>query len=148
MYTGIENACAPLRDAQCSNADGKKAASDYPGNDAMRSAAHRLRKDKDFDRIWRTGREAQAGGLRIRWARGLPKTVRTAIIVSKKVHKLATRRNRLRRVIREGLRPLLPRLYPGGDYLFVATVRLAGASSHDIRGMIDQICTRNKLYID
>ncbi len=111
----------------------------------MLPIVNRLRRKQDFDRVWRAGQEGYASGLRVRWAPGCPGVVRVGIIVSKRVHKLATRRNRLRRVIREGIRPLLPRLRPGGDYLLIATSRLAGMTTPDMTGLLERTFVRNRL---
>lgn len=94
---------------------------------------HRLRQERDFKYLWRRGRETRVSGLRIRTARSCNTYARVGIVVSKKISKQATTRNRLRRMIREALRPLLPSLCGRTDYLFVATPGFKPKSSTTIR---------------
>lgn len=44
---------------------------------------------------------------------------RFAFIVSKKIHKKAVRRNRIKRLLREAARELLPQIKPGFDVVFL-----------------------------
>lgn len=57
---------------------------------------------------------------------------RLGMAVSRKVDKRAVGRNRIKRVLRETYRQLLPSL-PGGDYVVVARSAAARASNEDIR---------------
>jgi ribonuclease P protein component len=82
---------------------------------------NRLRRSRDFSRVYRQGRKAVSAHLVVRaWA--LPAQAGAAgnpmsspqigVVVSLKVHKRAVVRNRLKRQVRAALRTLLPRLNP------------------------------------
>lgn len=45
---------------------------------------------------------------------------RFGFIISKKVHKKASKRNRVRRLLIESIRSCLPKIKPGFDYVFLA----------------------------
>ncbi|MEA5448199.1 ribonuclease P protein component [Leptolyngbya sp. CCNP1308] len=88
---------------------------------------HRLRRSREFSKVYRQGRKAASAHLLVRvWS--LPPATsakpvvasdsassigpRIGIVVSLKVHKRAVVRNRLKRRVRAALRTLLPRLRP------------------------------------
>lgn len=87
----------------------------------MLPEGNRLQRERDFVNLWRRGREARTQGLRIRSVKTSNTKPRVGIVVSKKISKLATRRNRIRRVIKEALRPIIPSLRGKRDYLVVVT---------------------------
>ena len=61
--------------------------------------------------------------------------------VSRKVDTRAVVRNRIKRVLRETLRPLLPAM-PGGDYVFVARSAAAKAAAPQLRAAIHGLLRR------
>lgn len=53
-------------------------------------------------------------------------TSRFGFIISKKIHKQAVRRNRVRRLLREAVKGLLPQVKPGFDAVFLAKKNILG----------------------
>ncbi len=102
----------------------------------------RLRARKDFVAVYRHGR-AWADRLLVLRARpnALPDT-RCGFVVSKRVGKAAVR-NRLKRRLREGFRPLTA--LAGWDLVFLARPPAAQASYHDLREAIANLLSRARL---
>lgn len=105
---------------------------------------HRLVEDREYARVRRYGRDIRIRGARIRWAYARHRTTRVGVVISKKVEKRATRRNRIRRVIREGLRPLLPRLRSGVD-MVISVSEPIDVSSTEMRNELEHVLTQVRL---
>ncbi|HCM67520.1 MAG TPA: ribonuclease P protein component [Candidatus Kerfeldbacteria bacterium] len=111
----------------------------------MLPTAHRLHRESDFEVVWRHGREFRLHGLRIRTARSIFRFARIGIVVSKKVARKAVTRNRMRRIIREAVRPLVPRLIGNRDYLLVPTSQFAPSSSIEVRRDLEIFFQKGRL---
>ncbi|MBI4280824.1 ribonuclease P protein component [Candidatus Uhrbacteria bacterium] len=94
---------------------------------------NRLRKREDFDRIWKQGRSRHGKLLGLRFAPNQDKVGRCGIMVGLKVSKRATRRNHLRRRIREALRREFLPILGAFDVIIMAHPQSAGASYVDIK---------------
>lgn len=102
----------------------------------------RLRARKDFVTVYRRGR-AWANQFLV--LRALPSDLphhRCGFVVSKRVGK-AVVRNRLKRRLREALRPLI--VQPGWDLILLARPPAAGASYHELRQAIVNLLSRARL---
>ncbi|MCL2487668.1 MAG: ribonuclease P protein component [Oscillospiraceae bacterium] len=86
-------------------------------------AVQSLNQNKQFRTLYYHGKSAVHGAVVTYVRRNRENTVRLGITVSKKLGG-AVVRNRCRRVLREGLRPLEPLLRPGTDIVLVARGRL------------------------
>jgi ribonuclease P protein component len=88
---------------------------------------HRLSRSRDFDAVYRRGTSASTRYLVLHWfdreddpddtprlGLAVPRTVGTAVV-----------RNRMKRLLREAWRELLPDVPPGRDYVLVARPGLA-----------------------
>jgi ribonuclease P protein component len=69
---------------------------------------HRLSQDKDVLRVLREGRAVVTNLLTLKAAKGTTPAVRTAVVVSTKVDKRSTRRNLIKRRVREIFAKLIP----------------------------------------
>ena len=69
---------------------------------------------------------------------------RVGISTSKRVGK-AVVRNRVKRLIREAVRGLLPRVAPGRDLVFVARPAAAGADFEQVSGAVESLLRRARL---
>lgn len=79
---------------------------------------HRI-PSSDVRHVVQRGRRHDAEGISCRISRNDAGRFRLAIIISSKVDKRATRRNRTRRLVSESVHRLLPRLKTGHDVVFM-----------------------------
>ncbi|AGY60753.1 ribonuclease P protein component [Gloeobacter kilaueensis] len=86
----------------------------------MLPKCHRLRRHRDFEQVHRRGRRHSTARLHLLILRDDGGASRIGITTSRKVGN-AVRRNRWRRLIRESLREVLPKIAPG--YKIVVVVR-------------------------
>ena len=88
---------------------------------------HRLSRSRDFDTVYRQGRSVSTRYLTLHWfpreedSEGEP---RLGLAVPRAVGP-AGGRNRVKRVLREAWKKLLPEVPPGRDYVLVARPGLA-----------------------
>ncbi len=82
----------------------------------------RLQRSRDIELLYRTGRRLTTPHLRLFWASNLIPNDRLTVVISKKISKKATQRNRLRRIIRECIRATHTNVHPtatGHDIVMV-----------------------------
>jgi len=87
---------------------------------------HRLTQDNDVRRVLREGRAVVTNLLTLKAAKGATSLVRAAVIVSTKVDKRSTRRNLIKRRVREVLAKLIPDLNTPVDLVITAKNEAAG----------------------
>jgi len=93
----------------------------------MLPAAHRLRRKQDVERVSRVGRPAFVRTLTVRYAPNGLAVTRATVVAGLKVHKRSTRRNRVKRLIREALRrEYLAHIRGGYDIVIYAKKDLVG----------------------
>jgi ribonuclease P protein component len=86
---------------------------------------NRLSRSKDFDTVYRRGRSASSRYLVLHWfARDDEGDPRLGLAVPRSVGS-AVARNRVKRLLREAWRELLPRVPSGQDYVLAARPGLA-----------------------
>ena len=78
---------------------------------------YRLTKDRDFKKILSRGKSFFSPSFRLRYLANNADFSRFAVIVSAKISKKATIRNRLKRQVREIIRSVRPRFKDGHDVL-------------------------------
>lgn len=87
----------------------------------MLPAAHRLRRKQDVERVSRVGRPAFVRTLTVRYTPNGLAVSRATVVAGLKVHKRSTRRNRVKRLLREALRrEYLTHLRSGYDVVIYA----------------------------
>ncbi len=92
----------------------------------------RLRRSRDFRRVWDEGR-SWAHPLFIVWAAPHERyEPRIGIIASRKVGK-AVQRNRARRLLREAARLLYPQVAAGWDIVLVARAPIVRAKGEEVK---------------
>lgn len=82
---------------------------------------HRLTQDKDITRVLKSGRAVFTNLIIVKAAKGLTDSVRTAVIVSTKVDKRSTKRNLIKRRVREVFTQLIPSIKIPVDLTVTAT---------------------------
>ena len=122
---------------------------------------YRLPLRTEFARVKRVGRVFASRFFGLLVAPQLPEAknsfprrarqARIAFIVSKKIHLKANQRNRVRRLMREAVRALLPKFRPGWDFVFLAKRTILGKTLAEIKAETERIlnekiyCASNKL---
>lgn len=98
----------------------------------MLKKKYRLRKNKDFQKVYGEKNSVAAGTivLYIR-NKSMDASPRVGFSVSKKIGNSVVR-NRCRRLMREALRPHLPKIRPGKDYVFIGRHSLAKADFYQV----------------
>ena len=81
----------------------------------------------------------------LRVARASHGTVRFGAVTTKRLGK-AVRRNRARRLIREAMRMLCPRLQAGWDVVIIARPRLLEASAPQVQAALEGLLRRAELF--
>ena len=85
----------------------------------MLSAEHRLRKEKDFERVFKKGKKIKGDSLYLKFAPNKLPESRFGFVVSKKVSLKATERNKIKRKLSEAVKDLLPFLKKGFDVVLL-----------------------------
>lgn len=71
---------------------------------------------------------------------------RLAFIVSKKIHSKSSQRNRVRRLLIEAIRPFLPEIRPGFDFVILAKKTILGRSLRQLEDEARRILKDEKTY--
>lgn len=100
----------------------------------MLPAAERLKKDSDFNAVMSAGQKQRIGALLFLATSGGSEKTRFGLVVSKKVDKRATARNKIRRQLGELLRQLEPVTPP----LDVVIIVLRSADFADYQQALNQ----------
>jgi len=84
----------------------------------MFAQKNRISKQKEFENIFKNGKIIKSGFFKIVYLKNSYNYNRVAIIVSKKVNKSAVIRNKIKRIVRKELNPLLLKEY-SIDIIFI-----------------------------
>ena len=85
----------------------------------MLRSTHRFHGYGSLKKVYAAGRSVRGGQIGLKYAtKDTSKPYRVAVVVSKKVHKSAVARNRVRRRLYEAIRALDPQPNPGTDMIF------------------------------
>jgi ribonuclease P protein component len=99
----------------------------------------RLRKTDDFKRVLSEGRRIRSRHLALTFLANGIGVVRLGISVPERTAKLAVRRNRLKRIVREGFRENFDRVPPGNDYVVAVLADPGHREGKVIRGEINEL---------
>jgi ribonuclease P protein component len=105
----------------------------------------RIRKQKDFDRIFSSGSFSAEGFLAVKVAKNDFGFSRFAFIVSNKVSKKAHERNRIKRLLRESIRMSLVNIKQGFDVVFIVRADISGNSMDEVAVVVDRLLKRSGL---
>lgn len=111
----------------------------------------RLRANADFSRVYKLGRRQESPNLRLFYLPRGGKQTRAGFVVSKKSTKVGAAagkiadRNRVKRVLREEARLLLPKLPPGFDIVVQAREGVVKIPAEEIRAELRKIFQKSGL---
>lgn len=102
---------------------------------------YRLRKSRDFERVRVGGRSWANRWLVLAAVANDLGRVRVGITASRRVGG-AVVRSRVRRLIREAVRPHLDQINGGWDVVFIARVAIVDASFQEVEGAVTELLQR------
>ena len=111
----------------------------------MLPSAHRLTRRRDFARVNAAGKSVYTPALRLRWVFTGQPASRFAVVVSTRVSKLATKRNRLKRQLRTVLRSEMKRSKPGFDAVLSAASSALGQPYAVLRDEVQALVRKSAL---
>jgi len=111
----------------------------------MLSLKNRLKKKKDFEWVFKKGKSFRDGFLSLRLVENNLKTSRFAFVVSLKVSKKATLRNKLKRGLKKTIKANLPRIKTGFDVMLTAIPGLEKQSQEQIKETTEIVLKKAEL---
>lgn len=106
---------------------------------------YRIRKNKDFKRIACFGQKKYTQEIILKWLKNNLKSSRYGIVVSLKVAKKATIRNKIKRQISEIIRKNIGFIKPGYDIIFITTPAIKNLSFQKIKNKINYLLNKSHL---
>jgi len=97
---------------------------------------YRLTTSNEFKRVFQKGKAFREKGIFLKIRTGEAETSRIGIIVSKKVAKKATERNRIRRLLAEAIRKNLNEIKTGRDIVVVALPGFKEKKTQDVEKIV------------
>jgi len=111
----------------------------------MLSEKNRLKKEKDFQKVIQKGKKAGEDFLILRSLRNKLKRTRIGFVVSRKIAKKAVLRNKIKRRLREAVRPNLAKVKSGYDLIFFTKKGIEGKDFWQIKEAVSKLLQRAKL---
>ena len=111
----------------------------------MLSKENRLKKKKDFERVFKLGKGCQEGFLFLKATKNNLEASRFGFIVSQKISKKAVVRNKVKRRLRAIIRKNLPRIKKGLDIVLITRPGVENENFKSIEKNIDRIFTKAKI---
>ncbi len=112
----------------------------------MLKKTNRITKDKEFDRVFKTGQSFYTKVFGVKAADNDLGTVRLGVLVSTKVSKKAVVRNKLKRQIREIIQKELPGLKEGKDLVIIVFSQILDKNFEEIKDGIIFGLKKLRLY--
>lgn len=112
----------------------------------MLKPEQRLRKQKDIETVYQSGRKAHSQFVRIIFTTAGQPESRFAVVVSQKVSKNATDRNMVKRRIRSVVQELMPRFAKSYDVIVIAQPKSLTLTYEHLFQVIDELFRKHKLY--
>lgn len=111
----------------------------------MLSLKHRLKKDRDFEKVFKKGRAHKNPFFSIKFHPNRVGSVRVGIVVGRKVSPKSTERNKLKRRIRESLKTFLPKIKRNIDIVIVSFSRSRDLDFRQIKEDIEDLLKKARL---
>jgi len=112
----------------------------------MLAKQNRLVKEKDFEKVFKQGRAFYTKLLGVKISAAQSELNRFGVVISTKISKKATERNKLKRRIRQAVRELDKELKSGFDLVIMALPALLGQDYKAIKDELEKIFTKLKLF--
>ena len=106
---------------------------------------NRLNKRKDFEKVLKGARGLKSDFLYLKGADNELETTRIGFIVSQKVSRRAVVRNKLKRQLREIVKPELERIRKGKDLIFIALPGIEKQSFPEVKKAVDCLLKKSGL---
>ncbi len=113
----------------------------------MLSSRYRLQKKKDIDRVFRKGKSFREDSLVLKTTKNDLGFSRFGFVVSQKVAKKASVRNKIKRRLREVVRLKIKQLGVEADNLFIALRGIEGRNFKGIDESVDALFKKAKIYV-
>lgn len=114
-------------------------------NITMLPKINRLKRKKEFERVFKEGKGFKEDFLILKLLPNNRNQNRFGIIVSQKISKKATLRNKIRRKIRELIRVRLPKMKKGMDAVLIALPGLEKKDFWEIEEIINKLFKKAKI---
>ena len=104
---------------------------------------NRLTDDYDFRRVKRLGKSYHCPLFKLSVAqRKIAGPSRFGFVISTKIDKRATVRNRIKRLLRQAVRERLEKIPDGFDLVFVVRPKIVGKSYEEVGAEVDQVLSK------
>lgn len=114
----------------------------------MLKKEHRIRKQKDFDRVFgKDGSFFAQGFLSLKVSPNGLDHSRFGFIVSNKISKSAVKRNRIKRLLREAVRLKWELIKPGWDVVMMARVDISDKDLKAVDKAVDNLLKRSGICV-
>lgn len=94
---------------------------------------NRLKKQKDFEKVFKSGKSAKGKYFFLKALPSLKESVRVGFVVSKKIAKQAVLRNKIKRRLRAAVKEEMPKFSKRCDVVVVAFPAIKNASYQEIK---------------
>jgi ribonuclease P protein component len=111
----------------------------------MLPGANRLKKKKDFERVFKTGQTFKEGFLILKLIKNHLKISRFGFVVSQKISKRATIRNKIKRRLREIIKGKLAGTKKGWDAVLVVRPGLENKDFWEMEEAINKLFKKAKI---
>jgi len=112
----------------------------------MLPAKNRLNKKKDFNRVFKKGKALKEDFLILKYVKTESKHAKFGFIVSKKVAKKATIRNKVKRILRELIRARIPRAKKGIDAVLIGLPGIEKKEFLEVEKTIEKLFKKANIY--
>lgn len=112
----------------------------------MLKQENRIRRDKEFDRVFKAGQSFYGKDLGFKLAKNDLKVSRFGILINTKVSKKAVVRNKIRRQLRAILYQKLPQILTGFDLVIIVLPQILDKKFEEIEKLLLSGLSRLKIY--
>lgn len=112
----------------------------------MLAKRNRLKKQKDFERVFKKGRGTKEDFLYLKVVKNELESSRFGFVVSKKFSKKAVLRNKIRRRLAELVRIKLPKIKKGIDVVIVVMPEFKIKDFWEVEEIVDKLFEKAKIF--